>query len=105
MCPFPVQSEPRAVRAGASVVSETQVPALLLLFRPLEQRSISPITSLLKGCKVLIQFLVFGRAAAFGAVFQGLASEPLATPASTLLSINCEVVLIRIYITRLGHLG
>lgn len=66
---------------------------------------ISPITSLLKGCKVLIQFLVFGRAAAFGAVFQGLASEPLATPASTLLSINCEVVLIRIYITRLGHLG
>lgn len=56
---------------------------------------ISPITSLLKGCKVLIQFLVFGRAAAFGAVFQGLASEPL----------TCKVVLIRIYITRLGHLG
>ena len=46
---------------------------------------ISPITSLLKGCKVLIQFLVFGRAVALGAIFQGLASEPLVTPASTLV--------------------
>lgn len=52
---------------------------------------ISHNTRLLEGCKVLVQYLVFGRAAAFGPIFEGLASEPLAVHASALLSIKCKV--------------
>ena len=52
---------------------------------------ISHNTRLLEGCKVLVQYLVFGRAAAFGPIFEGSASESLAVHASTLLSIKCKV--------------
>ena len=52
---------------------------------------ISHNTHLLEGCKVLVQFLVFGRAAAFGPILEGSASESLAVHASTLLSIKCKV--------------
>lgn len=45
-----------------------------------------PVTSSLKGCKSLDQFLVIRLVAAFDAVFEGGASEPLAAPTSTLLS-------------------